>query len=63
MERKDNDTIIHGIRFYTVELEHVIVFDNESLFNDVVYQPAMGNLRDRITWRGTRTANYMLLAS
>lgn len=58
MERKDNDTIIHGIRFYTVELEHVIVFDNESLFNDVVYQPAMGNLRDRITWRGTRTKDW-----
>ena len=58
IERKDNETIIHGIRFYTVELEHVIVFDNESLFNDVVYQPAIGNLRDRIIWRGTRTKDW-----
>lgn len=58
IERKDNTTVIHGLRLYTVDLEHVFVFDNSTEFDDVVYNPALGQIQNRITWRGSRTKDW-----
>ena len=51
-------TFIAGIRLYKVELEHAIVFDNKSNFDDVIYSPALGQRHVRIKWRGSKTKNW-----
>lgn len=56
---KDPDkTFIAGIRLYKVELEHAIVFDNSTNFDDVIYNPALGQRHTRIKWRGSKTKNW-----
>lgn len=58
VERKDNQTVIHGLRLYNVELEHVAVFDNATEFDDIIYNPALGQYHRRIVWRGSRTKDW-----
>lgn len=55
---KSSDLTLYGVRLYSVELEHVIVFDNYTGFDDVIYNPALGQLHTRIKWIGSRTKNW-----
>ena len=51
-------TEIYGVRLYRVEVEHVMVIDNESNFDDLIYNPALGIRHKRIIWRGSRSKNW-----
>tara|TARA_R110000782_G_scaffold4059_11_gene14421 strand:- start:13127 stop:25912 length:12786 start_codon:yes stop_codon:yes gene_type:complete len=42
----------------TVQYEHVAVFNNTTVFNDIIYQPALGNRQSRLKIIGTKTANW-----
>ena len=55
---KSSELTLYGVRLYSVELEHVIVFDNYTGFDDVIYNPALGQLHTRIKWIGSRTKNW-----
>jgi hypothetical protein len=55
---KISSLILYGIRMYSVELEHVIVIDNYTGFDDIVYNPALGQLHTRIKWTGSRTKDW-----
>ena len=55
---KSSDLTLYGIRMYSVELEHVIVFDNYTGFDDVIYNPALGQMHKRIKWTGSRTKDW-----
>jgi hypothetical protein len=55
---KDSNTKIYGVRMYKVEIEHAIVFNNSTQFDDVIYNPALGQLHKRIIWRGSRTKDW-----
>jgi hypothetical protein len=55
---KSSDLTLYGIRMYSVELEHVVVFENYTGFDDVIYNPALGQLHARIKWIGSRTKNW-----
>jgi hypothetical protein len=41
-----------------VQYEHVLVFDNETLFNDVVYKPELGNRQFRLKLIGNKTNGW-----
>ena len=41
-----------------VQFEHVLVFDNNTVFNDVIYQPASGSRQYRLKLVGSKTANW-----
>lgn len=41
-----------------VQYEHVLVFDNETLFNDVIYKPELGNRQYRLKIIGSKTAQW-----
>jgi hypothetical protein len=41
-----------------VQYEHVLVFDNETLFNDVVYKPELGNRQYRLKLIGNKTNGW-----
>ena len=57
VESRDN-VEIYGLRLYRVELEHAFVIDNETNFDDLIYDPVLGIKHNRIIWRGSRTKDW-----
>lgn len=55
---KESTTQIYGVRLYKVNLEHAIVFDKTTSFDDVIYNAALGQLHSRIIWKGSRTKDW-----
>jgi hypothetical protein len=55
---KDGVTQIYGVRLYKVNLEHAVVFDKTTSFDDVIYNAALGQLHTRIIWKGSRTKEW-----
>ena len=51
------DTVAYG-QFNISNFEHGIVFDNVTLFDDVIYNLPTGLRQNRITVRGTKTAEW-----
>jgi hypothetical protein len=41
-----------------VEFEHVMVFDNTTVFNDIIYKPELGNRQYRMKLVGSKTGNW-----
>lgn len=41
-----------------VQYEHVLVFDNETLFNDIIYKPELGNRQYRLKLIGNKTSGW-----
>jgi len=53
----DGDTISYA-QFNISNFEHGIVFDNVTLFNDIIYNLITGLRQTRITVRGTKSADW-----
>ena len=51
------DTIAYG-QFNISNIEHGVVFDNVTLFNDIIYNLVTGLRQNRIYVRGTKTADW-----
>jgi len=51
------DTVSYG-QFNLSNFEHAVVFDNETLFNDTIYNLITGLRQSRIFVRGTKTADW-----
>jgi hypothetical protein len=49
---------IYFARLNSVQKEHAMVFDNKTIFGDIIYQPETGNRQKRIKLVGFRTANW-----
>ena len=49
---------IYYVKFYYVLKEHVTVFDDRTVFNDVIYDKATGYRQDRIRCQGFRTIDW-----
>jgi hypothetical protein len=43
---------LYGASFYLIQHEHVIILDNATMFNDVIYNPESGYKQDRIKASG-----------
>ena len=41
-----------------VQYEHVLLFDNKTVFNDIIYQPELGNRQFRIRLIGNKTGSW-----
>jgi hypothetical protein len=41
-----------------VEYEHALIFDNTTLFNDIIYKPELGNRQYRLKVVGNKTDNW-----
>ena len=41
-----------------VEYEHAVVFDNQTPFKDIIYQPELGNRQSRVKLLGTKTDGW-----
>jgi len=51
------DTVAYG-QFNISNFEHGVVFNNVTLFNDIIYNLITGLRQNRITTRGTKTADW-----
>jgi len=54
-----NITTIGLVSLDVVEYEHQIVFKNKTQFNDIIYQPNLGNRQSRLKITGTKTDNWV----
>jgi len=49
---------IYGASFYLVQHEHVIIIDNTTIFNDVIYSPTSGYRQERLKVSGYLTTGW-----
>ena len=55
---KKSTTQIFGLRLYKTSVEHLIVFDNTTNFDDTIYNASIGQRHKRIQWNGSRTKDW-----
>ncbi len=55
---KQSTTQIYGLRLYKTSVEHLIVFDNTTNFDDTIYDASIGQRHKRIQWNGSRTKDW-----
>jgi hypothetical protein len=55
---KATDDGIYHIRLPLVQKEHVVLLDNKTVFNDLIYQPSTGYRQERIKVLGYRTDDW-----
>ena len=58
LESVNTDEGLYGIALPLVQKEHAVLFDNSTIFNDIIYQPSTGYRRDRIKISGYRSADW-----
>lgn len=54
---------IYGALLFTKEIEHALVFDNVTAFNDILFDPIYSQGQKRFKVKGKRTANWSGLFS
>ena len=58
IESTNTDDGIYFIKMYQVLKEHVAIFDDRTVFNDVIYDQTSGYRQERIKVRGFRTVDW-----
>jgi hypothetical protein len=51
-------SVIGYLEVNLVQFEHALIFDNTTVFNDVIYQPESGNRQYRLKLVGQKTAGW-----
>ena len=54
----DPASVIGFVEVDLVQFEHALIFDNVTVFNDVIYQPETGNRQYRLKLQGQKTAAW-----
>ena len=55
---KNTQKGIHLLDLIVVQYEHTIIFDNNTVFNDVLYDEQVGSRQFRLRISGSKTANW-----
>ena len=58
VELKDTQKGIHLIDLIVVQYEHSIIFDNSTVFNDILYDEQVGSRQYRLRLDGTKTQGW-----
>lgn len=53
-----NDQGIFGVKIYVNTLEHAVLFDNQTVFGDIIYNPIMNVRQPRLKFQGYRTTDW-----
>ena len=53
-----DETNLYSVQVDPVQYEHVLVFNNTTIFNDIIYQPELGNRQARLKLIGFRTGDW-----
>lgn len=54
----DSTRSIAYVELNLVQYEHVMIFDNSTVFNDIVYKPELGNRQFRLKLLGQKTGEW-----
>ena len=55
---KSQEVGLYNISLNTVQKEHVLLFDNSTVFSDIIYEPFTGFRQQRLKLVGWKTANW-----
>jgi hypothetical protein len=58
IEIVNTDHGLYHVALPIVQKEHVILFDNKTVFNDIIYQPSTGYRQERLKINAYRTDNW-----
>jgi len=58
IETIGTDHGLYHVALPTVQKEHVVIFDNKTVFNDILYQPSSGYRQERLKVNAYRTADW-----
>ena len=58
LKLKDTNSSIAFIDLEAVQIEHTLIFNNVTVFNDVVYQNVLGNRQQRLKLIGRKTKDW-----
>lgn len=58
VELKDTQKGIHLLDIIVVQYEHTIIFDNNTVFNDILYDEQVGSRQYRLRIDGTKTQGW-----
>jgi hypothetical protein len=53
-----NGKTIAFAEFNLVQFEHILIFNNTTIFNDIIYKPETGNRQFRLKLVGNKTSNW-----
>ena len=53
-----SDAVIGYVEIDLVQYDHVLVFDNTTVFSDIIYKPELGNRQYRLKLIGQKTAEW-----
>lgn len=57
--RIDTDnTQLYSARLDPIQYEHALVFNNTTIFNDIIYQPSLGNRHERLKLVGAKSGDW-----
>ena len=54
----DDKTGIYNVALNTVQKEHMLLFDNKTVFSDIIYEPYTGYRQQRLKLVGWKTSNW-----
>ena len=54
----NNASVIAYVEVNLIQFEHALIFDNTTVFNDIIYQPESGNRQYRLKLVGQKTAEW-----
>ena len=52
------NTQLYSVQLDPIQHEHVLVFNNTTIFNDIIYQPELGNRHSRLKLIGARSGDW-----
>ena len=55
---KSTDTGLYNIALNTVQKEHILLFDNTTVFSDIIYEPFTGFRQQRLKLVGWKTSGW-----
>ena len=58
LEIKSTDVGLYNISLNTVQKEHILLFDNSTVFSDIIYEPYTGFRQQRLKLVGWKTGNW-----
>ena len=58
IETDQENTQLYSVQLDPIQYEHTLVFNNKTIFNDIIYQPELGNRHSRLKLVGSKSGDW-----
>ena len=52
------NTQLYSVQLDPIQYEHAVILNNSTIFNDIIFQPELGNRHDRLKFIGAKSGNW-----